>query len=76
MGVVMITCPSTGHPVSTGIETDTEIFVKLPDVLVHTRCPFCGLDHPWGKRDAWVSEAPPGGDSAAAVESAAPGEQC
>jgi len=67
MGVVMITCPSTGHPVFTGIETDTEIFVKLPNVLAHTCCPFCGLDHPWRKGDAWVAEAPSARDSAAVL---------
>jgi hypothetical protein len=30
MGVVMINCPNTGQPVSTGIETDTESFASLP----------------------------------------------
>ena len=75
MGAAMITCPSTGHPVFTGIETDTEIFVQLPDVLAHTCCPFCGLDHPWRKGDAWVAEAATAQESAATPEGTSPGEQ-
>jgi hypothetical protein len=56
MGVVTITCPRTGQQISTGIETDLTSFDGLPDVLVHTRCPACGLEHSWWKREAVLME--------------------
>lgn len=52
MGIVTIRCPSIGQQVSTGIETDRASFDALPDVLARTRCPACGLEHSWWKREA------------------------
>jgi len=60
MSAVMIRCPTTGSPISTGIETEPSIFVGLPDVLARTRCPHCGLDHSWWKREAWLEDEPYG----------------
>jgi hypothetical protein len=40
MAVVMITCPNTGRPVSTGIESDPRSFACLPDVLSHSMPPL------------------------------------
>jgi endogenous inhibitor of DNA gyrase (YacG/DUF329 family) len=56
MGVVMIKCPTTGRDVTTGIDTDQITFDGLPDVLSHSRCPVCGLEHAWSKREAHLAE--------------------
>jgi hypothetical protein len=56
MGVVMIKCPNTGKDVSTGIETDATSFAHVGDVLAHSRCPLCGQEHAWWKREAWLTE--------------------
>jgi hypothetical protein len=54
MGIIMISCPSTGRPVSTGIETmDAE---RLPEVTAKTLCSACGRVHEWTKRDAWLAD--------------------
>lgn len=65
MGVVMITCPDTGRPVPTGIETDPASFAKLPDALSRTKCPLCGGEHVWWTREAWL--AADGGTNAATI---------
>jgi endogenous inhibitor of DNA gyrase (YacG/DUF329 family) len=58
MGRVMIKCPNTGEPVSTGVamnptafETTTLIDNPLPDP-----CPRCGEMHYWSTEDAWVED--------------------
>ena len=56
MGSLMIMCPNTGQPISTGIETDEYSLDQVPDVLARTRCPLCGLDHSWWKREAWLAD--------------------
>jgi hypothetical protein len=48
MGAVMIKCPNTGRDISTGIETDATSFAHVGDVLAHSRCPLCGLEHAGG----------------------------
>jgi hypothetical protein len=55
MSVITVKCPRTGLAISTGIETDRNSFDQLPDVLSHTHCPLCGLQHRWWKREAWLS---------------------
>jgi hypothetical protein len=55
VGALMITCPNTGKPISTGIETDEYSLNQIADVPTRTRCPFCGLDHTWWKREAWLA---------------------
>jgi hypothetical protein len=61
MGVVMITCPTTGRAATTGIETDQRSFDALPDILSTTKCPHCGAAHVWWTREAWLA-ADGGGD--------------
>jgi hypothetical protein len=56
MAVLLIKCPHTGRPISTGIEVDPESFAKLPDILSHVTCPECGLEHAWWTREAWLEE--------------------
>jgi hypothetical protein len=58
MGALMITCPTTGQPISTGIETDEYSLRQIDDVPARTHCPFCGLDHIWWKREAWLADRP------------------
>jgi hypothetical protein len=52
MAMVTIICPETGRPVSTGIETDTETFERLPNAYADLKCPLCGRVHRWRKSDA------------------------
>ena len=59
MPVLMICCPQTGREVSTGIETDPESFQKIPNVLIRTRCPHCGLEHALWRDDAWLAGGSP-----------------
>jgi hypothetical protein len=68
MSILLIKCPHTDRPVSTGIELDAETFAKLPDILSYMKCPECGLEHAWWTREAWVEdrvEVPPPKDEAA-----------
>jgi hypothetical protein len=54
MNMVMIQCPRTGRPIPTGIKTDKHSFNQLPeDIRSRARCPLCGQDHGWRKKDAW-----------------------
>jgi hypothetical protein len=55
MGTVMLTCPETGEPVSTGLETDAATFAHLPrrETLMMP-CPACGGQHP--SSEAWLDE--------------------
>jgi hypothetical protein len=55
MSVVMTRCPATGRPVSTGIDTNSVVVDSLPDVGIRMRCPACGGEHMWRKRDTWLN---------------------
>jgi hypothetical protein len=57
MSILLIRCPNTGKPISTGIELAPDAFAALPDVLSYLTCPECGLEHPWWTREAWLEEA-------------------
>jgi hypothetical protein len=54
VSIVMIRCPYRGQAVSTGIEIDEATFARLPDTLILSRCPLCGLEHVWWKTEAWL----------------------
>jgi len=58
MSSVLIRCPKTGEPVSTGIETEPAVFRKLPRVSSRMRCPLCGEDHVWSVGSAWLAGEP------------------
>jgi hypothetical protein len=58
VALLLITCPTTGRPISTGIETDGYSLQQIADVPSHTHCPFCGLNHTWWKREAWLADKP------------------
>jgi hypothetical protein len=55
MSLVMTRCPVTGRAVSTGIDTASVIVDSLPDVAVRMRCPECGREHLWRRRDTWLA---------------------
>jgi hypothetical protein len=54
MAMVMISCPNTGRDVPTGIETDPSSFESFR-AAAPIRCPVCGRDHAWSKRNAWLA---------------------
>ena len=58
MPAVMIKCPRTLRPVCTGVEADLSNFNGLLDVASRIRCPHCGDDHTWWKREAWLADQP------------------
>lgn len=68
MGAIMIKCPTTGQSIATGIETDPNSFRQIPDVLSRSRCPICGLEHDWSKREAWIGESVEGSPSRQTVQ--------
>lgn len=57
MGTVMIACPATGQPISTGIKSDRAQFACTPVFFADTHCPICDAGHRWFARDAWVQDA-------------------
>ena len=64
MGTVMIRCPRTGHDISTGIEADSERFVRSPGFFARSLCPICRIEHEWFAQDAWVDEPNTGAEAA------------
>jgi hypothetical protein len=56
VGTVMIKCPNTGHPISTGIEADRDRFLRMPVFFGRSHCAICGTVHEWFAQDAWVDE--------------------
>jgi hypothetical protein len=57
MGELMIRCPTTGKPVSTGIHMDRTKFRSMPVFFSTSYCASCGGSHEWFARDAWMCEA-------------------
>jgi hypothetical protein len=53
MGTVMIECPETKKPLSTGISMNQGVFAAstLTNNSVQSHC---GKMHKWDKKDAWV----------------------
>ena len=54
-GEILILCPRTNAPVTTGLRIDWVVFNSLPPVAVPLRCPACGQTHRWKPEDAWVN---------------------
>ncbi len=52
MSLIVIRCPHTGRDFSTGIEIDRKSFDLLPEILVRSHCPDCGMQHAWWTREA------------------------
>ena len=53
-GEILINCPVTNKPVTTGLKSEWVVFKSLPAVAVPLRCPACGKTHNWKPVDAWV----------------------
>jgi hypothetical protein len=56
MPSILIECPKTNREFSTGIIIDKASFDVLRNVPGFARCPHCGQEHQWSKRDAWLAE--------------------
>lgn len=55
MGMVVVRCPITAREIATGIETDTNTLVHLPNVEIAVHCPDCGEKHFWTPKHAYVA---------------------
>lgn len=66
MGTLMIRCPETGREISTGVRTDEHSFKTAPVFFARSYCPHCRTEHEWFAKDAWVREADPAREDAAA----------
>jgi hypothetical protein len=53
-GEILILCPRTSTPVTTGLRIDWVVFKSLPPVAVPLRCGACGQIHKWQPQDAWI----------------------
>jgi predicted RNA-binding Zn-ribbon protein involved in translation (DUF1610 family) len=59
MGIVVVKCPLTGRPFSTGIQVEREDFETLQqDSMTTSRCPHCGQEHIWWTREARCIDGP------------------
>jgi hypothetical protein len=58
MSSVMIRCPNTGQAVSTEIETEPNVFRRLPNIRARMHCPACGREHVWRVGEAWLAGEP------------------
>ena len=65
MALLMLRCPMTDRNFSTGINTDSERLRLIPDTRIAAHCPYCGQEHPWGPRDAFLAESIPLGEQIA-----------
>jgi hypothetical protein len=45
MGVLTFSCPRTGRPIETGIETDEATLLKIASVAIRLLCPHCLEEH-------------------------------
>jgi hypothetical protein len=59
MASIVIECPKTNREFSTGIIIDQASFEVLRNVPARARCPHCGQEHEWRKRDVRLVEAIP-----------------
>ena len=57
MADILVQCPRTGAPVSTGLKTEWVLLHSLPRVAVPLRCPACGQIHKWHPQDAFIGVA-------------------
>jgi hypothetical protein len=69
---ILVQCPRTGAPVSTGLKTEWVLLKSLPCVAVPLRCPACGQMHKWKPDDAWIGSARQSSDASLLNASRAP----
>ncbi len=51
MAALIFTCPKTGRPIDSGIETDRGSLSNVQSVRIRVRCPHCWEDHDRRIRD-------------------------
>lgn len=51
MPALMIKCPETGLPITTGISVDEKSFESSSFSGNQVDCPYCGKMHTWSKED-------------------------
>jgi len=51
---IMLAYTRTAQFVPTGIETDVDTFIALPEALSLTRCPACVGNDYWTKSRTWI----------------------
>src|SRR5262245_54441771 len=77
---IMINCPTTGRPVSTGILTDEDSYSRLSPLPGAMHCPDCGQHHDWAISYAWLGPALGEGNAMDQEKAATPvgwsGQQC
>jgi hypothetical protein len=56
MGIVMIRCPRTGREVPTEYRMNRTDFERAPVFFARVYCRWCGGEHEWFAKDAWVCE--------------------
>ena len=53
---ILVQCPRTGTPISTGLKAEWVLLKSLPRVPIPVRCPACGQMHKWNPADAWTAD--------------------
>jgi hypothetical protein len=53
---IMISCPTVGTAVPTGLTTEKIKFESLAGVRIPLKCPACSKLHKWEKKEAWVEK--------------------
>jgi hypothetical protein len=53
-GEILILCPRTNTPVTSGLRIGWVVFKSLSRVAVPLRYPACGLTHRWKPDEAWI----------------------
>ncbi len=56
MPEVLIRCPNTRKLLATGIALDLDCFHRTELKEMAVFCPFCGRQHRWEKKDAFLRE--------------------
>jgi hypothetical protein len=59
MGALLVRCPRTRHPISTGIEIDTGSLAKMASSRISVACPHCVGSHEFKIGDAYISTTIP-----------------
>lgn len=57
MGTLLFSCPTTGRPIDSGIETDPPSLSTVQQVSTRVRCPHCGKEHEPRVKDGRLAAA-------------------
>jgi hypothetical protein len=60
MHTLTFTCPQTGRAIDAGINTDAYSLSSVQAVIIHVKCPFCGMKHQLPIKSGYLA-APPHG---------------